>query len=184
MVDDQAFLLNAWLLMLGRFVVGLLKGLLVGLAVSVPLQYFGLGILGSALLAYPLVVVLGVLTGFVAGRPIWARSARIEAYLKGVVGALLASGGLYALRAWVPLPVPELPGHIGGAELGAVAPLAFPLIASVIGVLFELDNTREKEPAEQQVRVEPAQHKRVETAEDPAVMAEIEADLRRHSRQD
>ncbi len=95
--------------MLRRLLVGVLKGLLIGGVVGVLLvEVLGLLAFG-AWLAYPFAILVGVLTGFIAGRPIWARGARIEAYLKAAAGALLASGLLFALRQWVTVPIPELP---------------------------------------------------------------------------
>jgi hypothetical protein len=92
-------------------------------------------------LAYPLAVLLGVLSGLVAGKPIWQRDARIEAALKAVVGAVVGGGVMFALRKWVN-PTLDL-GALGAGELGQLPVVSLPLIATALSLLFELDNTGE-----------------------------------------
>ena len=109
------------------------------------LALFGAG--GGAALAYLAAALTGVLTGLVAGKPIWASGAKIEAGLKAFFGALLAAGLMFAIRQWVHF-VPDMAFLARGdpADLATTASdvpaLALPLVA-VLGGFFELDNTGE-----------------------------------------
>lgn len=132
--------------MLRRLLLGLVIGLLMGGLVAAGLVA-GLGLqtfMGTSgiVLAYVSAALTGVLTGLVAGKPIWASGAKIEAGLKAFFGALLAAGLMFALRQWagglhapitavtpVDLPVGDLPAA------------ALPIIAALLGGFFELDNT-------------------------------------------
>jgi hypothetical protein len=134
--------------MFRRLLVGLILGLVVGGAVGAGL-FAGLGVQtfssdGGVWLAYPAAVVAGVLTGLVAGKPVWAAGAKIEAGLKAFFGALLAAGMMFALRQWgTPLEVPNWPA-IGAHGLTPVSDLpviALPLVAALLGAFFGLDNT-------------------------------------------
>lgn len=136
--------------MLRRLIVGLLIGLIVGgiLAVGV---IKGLGTVaftggGGAVLAYVAAALTGVLTGLVAGKPIWSSGAQIEAGLKAIFGALLAAGGMFAIRQWVHLEVPELNLPVVGAmhgEIGQLPLIALPLLGAILGGFYEADNTPE-----------------------------------------
>src|ERR1700734_3192289 len=92
--------------MLRRLLIGLVLGLIVGglaaaaLVAGLHMPLFALGA-GGIGLAYLAAAVTGVLTGLVAGKPIWASGAKIEAGLKAFFGALLATGLMFALRQWV-----------------------------------------------------------------------------------
>ena len=128
-----------------RAIVGLLKGLLIGGLIAFGVvQGLGLTTFGAAL-AYTAAVVTGVLTALLAGRPVWAREARVEAAVKSVAGALLAAGVMFALRKWgtVTLDLSALGAGAGAlAELPAVA---LPVVATVLALVFELDNTGDDE---------------------------------------
>ena len=131
--------------MLGRLLIGIVKGLLVG-----SLLGFGLVRLGfpmpSALLAYPAAALTGVLIGLVAGKPIWAKDAKIEAGTKAFVGALLAIGLMAAARTWLLVPLPfALPASLGvvtqeHATLGGFAMTVLAGIAGLLGGFYEADN--------------------------------------------
>lgn len=126
--------------MLGRLFLGILKGLLVGGVVFAALV-FGLKVaLLPALVAYPVAVATGALTGLVAGKPIWSRDGKIEAGLKSVVGALLGGAAMWAMLRWLGphLPVATLEPLVKTADPHL---LVLPLIAMTLGMLFELDNT-------------------------------------------
>lgn len=131
--------------MLKRLVVGLLIGLVIGgLAATALIKGLGMALLvggGGTALAYVFAALTGVVTGLVAGKPIWASGGQIEAGLKAVFGALLAAGAMFALRQWVHVQVPTLPMGIGGGELGQLPAAALPLIGAVLGGFYELDNT-------------------------------------------
>jgi hypothetical protein len=139
--------------MLRRLLIGLILGVIVGglaaaaLVAGLHIPLFAADAGGTAL-AYVAAAVTGVLTGLVAGKPIWASGAKIEAGLKAFFGALLAAGLLFALRRWVhfqPDMAFLMPGvsvdDVKNAAIGDVPALALPAVAAVLGGFFELDNT-------------------------------------------
>ena len=138
--------------MFGRLLLGLVIGLVVGGLVAVALvaglhvSFFGPGT-GEAALAYVTAALTGVLTGLVAGKPIWATGAKIEAGLKAFFGALLGAGLLFALRQWggalgdVPAFAMNAVGASGQVPFGDFPAVALPLLAAVLGGFFGLDNT-------------------------------------------
>jgi len=133
--------------MIRRLLIGLVLGFLVGGAMAAALVS-GLKTMtflgsGGAVLAYLTASVTGVVTGLVAGKPIWAADAKIEAGLKALFGALLAAGAMFALRQWaggVTLDLSAI-GAGGPAPLAELPAASLPLIAAVLGGFFELDNT-------------------------------------------
>ncbi|HEY3818420.1 MAG TPA: hypothetical protein VGL81_14700 [Polyangiaceae bacterium] len=139
--------------MLRRLLIGLVLGAIVG-GLAAAALVAGLHIAmfapdtGGAVLAYLTAAVTGVLTGLVAGKPIWASGAKIEAGLKAFFGALLAAGLMFALRQWVHFQ-PDMaflmpgvdPTVVHDAVVGNVPALALPAVAAVLGGFFELDNT-------------------------------------------
>lgn len=97
---------------------------------------------GGALFAYASAAVTGVLTGLVAGKPIWASGAKIEAGLKAFFGALIAAGLMFALRQWGgSIPVPVTAFTEAGRHVGDLPVTALPMLAAVLGGFFEIDNT-------------------------------------------
>jgi hypothetical protein len=136
--------------MLKRLFVGLFLGAVVGAIVAAVLVQ-GLGVTifdGSALGAtgaYLAAAVTGVVTGLVAGKPIWSADGKIEAGLKAFFGALIALGGMFVLRTWVHVSVDlsALKASHGAAELGQLPAASLPLIAAMLAGFFELDNTDE-----------------------------------------
>jgi hypothetical protein len=80
----------------------------------------------------------------VAGKPIWASGAKIEAGLKAVSGALLGAGAMFAIRRWGGslgmLEVPAI-GANGATAIGDLPAVSLPLVAAILGAFFELDNT-------------------------------------------
>lgn len=139
--------------MVKRLVLGLVIGILTGGLVAAAL-IAGLGLVAvPAFVGFALAAATGALTGLVAGKPIWASGGQIEAGLKAFFGALLAAGGLYAIRAWLPMHVPEVlvhyltqihPGAHADTDMLGDLPGAFlPLLGGVLGGFYELDNTPE-----------------------------------------
>ncbi len=134
--------------MLKRLFVGLFLGAVVG-AILAAVLVQGLGVMtfdGSVLGAtgaYLAAALTGVLTGLVAGKPIWSADGKIEAGLKAFFGALLALGGMFVLRQWVHAEVDlsSLKASAGPAEIGQLPAVSLPLIAAVLASFFELDNT-------------------------------------------
>jgi hypothetical protein len=140
--------------MLGRLLLGLVLGLFVGGLIAAGLVA-GLGVMtfsgtGGAVLAYLAAALAGVLTGLVAGKPIWSSGAKIEAGLKAVFGALAGAGVMFALRQWGgSLIVPSIPaigpaiGANGVASVGDLPAVSIPLLAAVLGGFFGVDNTKD-----------------------------------------
>jgi hypothetical protein len=132
--------------MLKRLLFGVVKGVLVGGLLGLLLvKGLGLTVFG-AILAYLFAVLAGVLTGLVAGKPIWAKGARIEAGLKAFVGALLGAGVMFILRKWVPIHM-DL-GAFGIGVLGDLPIASLPVVATGLAMLYEIDNTGGDEPEE------------------------------------
>jgi hypothetical protein len=130
--------------MLARTVLGLLTGLFFGAIVAAGIV---LG-LGQASLPFWLatiaIALTGALVGLVAGKPIWAEGARIEAGLKSGFGALMAGVGLFLLHRYTGIvSAMALPIGHGAVRAGEVSVLAFPLVAATLTTLFEIDNTPE-----------------------------------------
>ena len=140
--------------MLRRLFLGLILGVIVGglaaaaLVAGLHMPLFAADT-GGTVLAYLAAAVTGVLTGLVAGKPIWASGAKIEAGLKAFFGALIAAGLMFALRKWGNIQAPDVaflmpaadPDLVHKALIGDVPALALPAVAAVLGGFFELDNT-------------------------------------------
>lgn len=128
--------------MLKRLVVGLVLGVVLGaMAAAVLIRGFGMQEFASPLVAYLTAVLLGAVTGLVAGKPIWTQGGRIEAGLKAFFGALIAAGGMFAMRQWVHTTVDLEAFNAGAGELGALPAVSLPLVAAALAGFFELDNT-------------------------------------------
>jgi len=165
--------------MLARLFIGIAKGVLVGALLG-----FGLALLGFAapdwFIAYPAAALVGVLVGLIAGKPIWAPDARIEAGLKAGVGALLAAGIMFAVRRWLTMPVPAALSSLGGVgpmfeasagvpgTLGGLAITSLAMIAAVLGGFYEVDN----DPSEASPKSAAAGAKSQAGARGPRVAAE------------
>lgn len=163
-------------------VAGLVGGAVAALAVKV----FGIATL-TALAAYPLAVLVGVLVGLLAGKPIWAKGARIEAGLKAAFGALVAAGLMYALRSWVSFDLDLSTAGLGQGPAGLLPVVAFPAVALVLSLLFEVDNMFGKDKDDDsggagKKRVETGKGGKKRVASDDVVEAELEADDRASAR--
>ena len=176
--------------MFRRLFVGLVVGLVAGGLIAAGL-IAGLHVAefeGAAgtVLAYGASAVAGTLTGLVAGKPIWAADAKIEAGLKALFGALVAMGAMFALRRWAADFAPDLRfmGAGGPAPIGDLPAASLPAIGAALGALFEMDNTGE--PTSQKVRVRASSadgvRTRVEVAEADAGADEAEAPPKRTKR--
>ncbi len=142
--------------MLGRLLIGIVKGLIVGGLIGFGLAKLGFAAPG-AVVAYAAAALTGVLVGLVAGKPIWAKDARIEAGMKAFVGALLGAGLMYAARRWLTMPVPVPLGALGGANaslseatstagsFGGLALTSLAAIAALLGGFYEADNTPDEQ---------------------------------------
>jgi len=138
--------------MVKRLFVGLFLGGIIGAIIAAVLVQ-GLGVMSfadstlGAAGAYLAAAVTGVLTGLVAGKPIWSADGKIEAGLKAFFGALIALGGMFVLRQWVHINVDlhALKASNGPAEIGQLPALSLPIIAAVLAGFFELDNSGDKD---------------------------------------
>jgi len=131
--------------MIGRLVKGLFLGLLIGgLAAAALIR--GVGVTGFEtehfdFLAYAAALATGAVAGLVAGKPIWAKGAGIEAILKTVFGALLGAGGMFLLQRFHGPSVDLTRYGLGDAAIGHLTAVSLPAIATVLSVFFEIDNT-------------------------------------------
>lgn len=129
--------------MLGRLLIGIVKGLVIGGLLGFGLVKLGMALPG-AVIAYLAAAVTGVVIGLVAGKPIWAKDAKIEAGAKAVVGALLGIGLMAAARHWLTMPLPiSLDALVpAGTELtiGGFAMTSLAAIAALLGGFYDADN--------------------------------------------
>jgi len=129
--------------MLRRILLGVLKGTLIGALVGV-LFVYGLGIpLLAGVAGYLAAIVTGVFVALLAGKPIWASGAWIEVLLKGVAAAVLGAGALWAVRAFLEASISV--GPLGQGLLSELPFVMLPLVATLLAVFFEVDNTDEPE---------------------------------------
>jgi hypothetical protein len=140
--------------MLGRLLLGIVKGIVLG-----GLLGFGLLKLGQAVpiavVAYVAAAVTGILIGLIAGKPIWAKDAKIEAGMKAGVGALLGMGLMFAARRWLTMPVPGVLLDVTRAQVQGVVPTlgqfgitSLAAIAALLGGFYDADNTPEPDKPE------------------------------------
>src|SRR5690349_5624070 len=156
--------------MLRRILLGVLKGTLIGGLVGV-LFVYGLGIpLLAGFAGYLAAIVTGIVVALLAGKPIWARGAWIEVLLKGVAAALLGAGALYGVRAFLDASLAV--GPLGQGLLSELPLVMLPLVATLLAVFFEVDNTAE--PAAQ-VGEQQAKRLRVNGDGDGAASDEADA---------
>jgi len=139
--------------MLKRLLTGIVIGLVVGVGAAAALIK-GLGVLSFAavnlgtMLAYVAALATGAFVALVAGKPIWAKGAWIEVGLKAFFGSLLAAGGMFALRRWGLATVNLASIGAGAGPIGYLPAASLPIIATVLSVFFEIDNTdAPEEPA-------------------------------------
>src|SRR4051812_1584027 len=126
--------------MLGRLLIGIVKGLIVGSLLGFGLVKLGMAVPG-AVIAYLAAALTGVIIGLIAGKPIWAKDAKIEAGAKAVVGALLGVGLMAVERTWLQVPLPPL-GALApeGATLGGFAMTSLAAVAALLGGFYDADN--------------------------------------------
>ena len=83
----------------------------------------------------------GVITGLVAGKPIWSADGKIEAGLKAFFGVLLGLGGMFALRTWGNVHVDLSALQAGSNLIGSLPAASLPIIAAVLAGFYEIDNS-------------------------------------------
>ena len=140
--------------MFRRLCFGLFEGLLIGVLLGLLYsRVLGLGA-PSALLTALLGSGTGFLVGLIAGRPVWAHQAKIEALLKALVGALAGAGLAFAARRWLGMNVDLQPLGLGAGPAGQLPVAALPLVATALALFFEIDDTSgSAERARDKVRV-------------------------------
>ena len=150
--------------MLGRLLIGIVKGLIVGALLGFGLVKLGFALPG-AVIAYLAAAVTGVVIGLVAGKPIWAKDAKIEAGTKAFVGALLGLGLMAAARHWLMIPLPISLGNLApeGATLGGFSMTVLAAIAGLLGGFYEADNdpTDEAAAPASGAQAKPAKNQRI-----------------------
>jgi hypothetical protein len=128
--------------MLKRLIVGLILGTVIGAVVAAVLvQGLGMALFSNAVFAYLAAAATGVITGLVAGKPIWAADGKIEAGLKAFFGVLLGLGGMFALRTWANFHLDLSMLKAGEGGLGELPAATLPIIAAVLAGFYEIDNS-------------------------------------------
>jgi hypothetical protein len=157
--------------MLSRLIKGLFKGLFLGAVVAAALV-FGLRVSTvGPWLGYAFAAGTGLLAGLLTGKPAWAPGAKVEAGLKAAFGALLAAGGLFAVRKWLNMQVDLTVLQAGSGLLGDLPAANVPLIAAALGALFELDNTDASAPPGG-TRIAESRSARIEESEEGSAVSE------------
>jgi hypothetical protein len=128
--------------MLKRLIVGLILGTIIGAVVAAVLvQGLGMMLFSNAVFAYLAAAATGVITGLVAGKPIWSADGKIEAGLKAFFGILLGLGGMFVLRTWANFHVDLSMLKAGEGGLGDLPAASLPIIAAVLAGFYEIDNS-------------------------------------------
>jgi hypothetical protein len=131
--------------MLKRLLTGFFKGLLLGGVLAlVAVRGLGMTVFAGAAIAYLAAAVAGVLTGLFAGRPIWAKEAKIEAGLKAAAGAALGVAAMFAVRRWLPYELDLGAWGAGSGTVGSLPATSLPLVSTALAIFFDLDNTDDK----------------------------------------
>lgn len=128
--------------MLKRLIVGLVLGTVIGgVVAAVLVQGLGMLLFSNAVFAYLAAAATGIITGLVAGKPIWSADGKIEAGLKAFFGVLLALGGMFALRTWANVHLDLSMLKAGEGTLGQLPAASLPIIAAVLAGFYEIDNS-------------------------------------------
>ncbi|MGH7327760.1 MAG: hypothetical protein ACREJX_05360, partial [Polyangiaceae bacterium] len=129
--------------MIRRLLVGLVLGALLG-AIAAAALIKGLGVLSfGLLLALASAAVTGAVVGLVAGKPIWASGAKIEAGLKAGAGAVLGIIAMFLVRKFLGESIDLTNFGAGAGTIGDLPATSLPIVAAVLGGFFEVDNTPE-----------------------------------------
>jgi hypothetical protein len=155
--------------MVKRLGIGLAIGIVLGGLLGYGLfQVLPWGMAGG--LGYVFAAVTGILVGLVAGKPIWAKGAGVEAGLKAAIGAVLGCALLFGLR-FLSFKVPtiaDIPGDIVGRHpIGALL-----AISTALAVFYEIDTSGDEE----QVDKNAPTRKRVEEGGGKKLRAGVDGD--------
>lgn len=159
--------------------MGLVKGLIIGGLIGYGLAMAGMATPG-ALVAYGAAAVVGVVVSMVAGKPIWAKDARIEVGMKAGAGALIGPGLMWLVRRFltmdIPFDVSSLPGLdsiSSHPEVGAFAITALAVVAGLLAGFYDADN---QPVVEQEEEVAAAGGKKRVAVDNTTALAEAEAE--------
>lgn len=163
-----------------RLFIGLLKGLIVGGLLGYGVAALGFGVPG-ALVAYAGAALVGVAVALVAGKPIWARDARIEVGMKMAAGAIFAPGLMWLSRRFLTMDLPLDAALLPGLEalqgqalvLGTFAVTSLALVAGVLAGFFDADN--QPTPEDAKANSAKSAKQRIAAASDGDADAELEA---------
>ncbi len=122
-----------------RFLLGLIKGAAVGVAVGGAAYKLGIG--GGAL-AYVVCGLTAGLAGIVCGKPLWRQETLWTPLLKGVVGFLVGLGLYWVARKALGGASLAMATDMGAPDrpLVEIPFLVAPLIAMIYGIFVEVDD--------------------------------------------
>ena len=137
----------------------------------------------TPLVVYAAVAVVGAMVGAVAGRPIWAREAKLEALLKSLAGGFVAMTAMYGARKWLGGTHVNLEA-LGGTSgsIGNVPAAALPIIGALLGFVFQVDDAFGGETEAPRRRVESPSPRGAEKSTDEAADDAAEPSERRAER--
>jgi hypothetical protein len=124
---------------MGRFLLGVLKGGVIGAGIGYLATQVGLGAGAVGVVVYG---AIGAVVGLLCGRPIWRQDTIWTSILKAVFGFALGVGATFAGRKWlggVHIPLAFVPGASDHA-LPDVPLLFGAAIGMIYGVFVELDD--------------------------------------------
>jgi hypothetical protein len=130
---------------LTRLLIGLVKGLVLGAIIG-----YGLAVAGftAGWLAYIAAALTGLMVALVAGKPIWAKDARIEVGMKAAAGTILGPLILLAVRSFLGMELPFDPRTLPGLEalpegltLGTFSVTALAMVAATLAAFYDADNS-------------------------------------------
>ncbi|MSP23987.1 MAG: hypothetical protein EXR75_02255 [Myxococcales bacterium] len=137
------------IVMLARFAVGVVKGLLLGAGVGHALALLGYAI-APGFAAYLAVLLLALVVAAVAGKKFWEPAARVQVGLKAVIGLALAPVLYWLARTIFASSIPfelascmGMPACCAGAPLlraECQSPMAFAIVGALLAGFFEADD--------------------------------------------
>jgi hypothetical protein len=131
---------------MGRVILGLLKGGLVGAALGTAALKLGIA---SGFLAVVVYALIGGLAGIVAGRPPWRQDTIWTTVLKGIFGALVGGAFYWGARKLLGGAHVAFAGRLGLPDrpLVELPALLGPLVGALWGIFVEIDDSIGAKPA-------------------------------------